>query len=1037
MRWLIRSSLRLQFILIILAAMLMFFGIAQLQHMPVDVYPEFNPPLVEVQTEALGLSSAEVESLITVPMEADLLNGVAWLDQIYSESVSGMSSILLVFEPGTDPIKARQMVQERMTQAFALPNVSKPPAMLQPLSTTSRVMMVGLSSEKLSLIEMGVLAHWNIKPRLMGVPGVANVAIWGQRDRQLQVQIDPKQLRTRGVTLSQIIKTTGEALWYSPLSYLESSTPGTAGWIDTPNQRLSIQHELPISSAKDLAQLAVEGKDGLLLGDVARVVEGHQPLIGDAILDTGPGLLLVIEKLPGANTLEVTRGVEKALDAMRPGLTGIKTDTTIFRPANYIEQAINNLSMIALISTILVILALGVFFFEWRMTLISLIAIILSLIAAGFVLYLRGVTFNMMTLAGVVIALGAIVDDAVIDVENIAHRLRQYQKKDTNASIILEAILEIRSPMLFATLIIILAVLPAFFIQGLSGGFFQPLILSYTLAVLVSMVVAMIVTPVLSLTLLANASLKRRGSPLVNWLQRGYERILAPTIKTPRRAYFTVGVVILVGLSALPYLGISLLPSFKQTDLLIKWEAIPGTSRLEMSRIMTQASQELKSIAGVKNIGAHMGRAVTGDAVAGINSAQLWISLDPKADYNSTWNNIQEVINGYPGIHGTLQTYQPKRTGEALMEKDNSLMVRIYGSDLKVLQRLSKEVKQVLSEINGIANTRTDPQVEEPQVEIEVDLDKAEYYGLKPGDVRRQAATLLSGIQVGNLYENQKVFDVVVWGMPEIRNSLTDIRELIIDAPGGQQVPLGEVAKVSIAPAPVIIKRDSVSRFIDVEAQVRGRDLGAVASDIKSRLQPIKFPLEYHAEVLGASVQKQSARQRMLYVIAAATIGIFLLMQASFRSWRLASVVFLSLPMALVGGVLAAFLGGGILSLGSLVGFLTILGIAVRNSIMLISHYQHLEKFEGEKFGPKLVLRGARERLAPIMMTALTTGLILVPMVIFGNIPGNEILSPMAIIILAGLVTSTYLNLFIIPALYLRFGQNKTKAVTLGGGLVA
>src|SRR5262245_9539186 len=319
MRWIVGLSMQLRFLVLILAAVLMVFGVVQLRSMPVDVYPEFNPPLVEVQTEALGLSAAEVESLITTPMEADLLNGVAWLDQMYSESVTGLSRILLVFEPGTDPIKARQMVQERLTQAHALPNVSKPPVMLQPLSSSSRVLMVGLSSSNLSPIELGVLARWNIKPRLMGVPGVANVSVWGQRERQLQVQVDPEQLKAKGVTLGQVIETTGEALWVSPLSFLESSSPGTAGWIDTPNQRLSIRHLLPIITPEDLAKVSLAGSEGLLLGDVATVVEDHQPLIGDAVLNNGPGLLLVIEKFPGANTLAVTQDVEAALEAMRPG----------------------------------------------------------------------------------------------------------------------------------------------------------------------------------------------------------------------------------------------------------------------------------------------------------------------------------------------------------------------------------------------------------------------------------------------------------------------------------------------------------------------------------------------------------------------------------------------------------------------------------------------------------------------------------------------------------------------------------------------
>src|SRR5262245_16133516 len=478
MRWIVGLSMQLRFLIVILAAVLIVFGIAQLRNMPVDVYPEFNPPLVEVQTEALGLSAAEVESLITTPMEADLLNGVAWLDQLYSESVTGLSRILLIFEPGTDPIRARQMVQERLTQAHALPNVSKPPVMLQPLSSTSRVMMIGLSSKDLSPIEMGVLARWNIKPRLMGIPGVANVAVWGQRERQLQVQVDPEQLQAKGVTLQQVVETSGEALWVSPLSYLESSSPGTAGWIDTPNQRLGIRHLLPIITPEDLAKVSVVESNGLLLGDVAKVVEDHQLLIGDAVVNNGSGLLLVVEKFPGANTLDVTRRLEAALDALRPGLTGVEIDTTVFRPANYIEMATANLGMVALISGVLVLLVLGAFFFRWRTALISLVAIPLSLVAAGFVLYLRGATFNTMVLVGLLIAIGAVVDDAIVDVESIARRLRQARQEGSDKSamaIIIEAALEMRGALIYATLIMLLAIVPVLFLQGLSGAFFQPL----------------------------------------------------------------------------------------------------------------------------------------------------------------------------------------------------------------------------------------------------------------------------------------------------------------------------------------------------------------------------------------------------------------------------------------------------------------------------------------------------------------------------------------------------------------------------------
>jgi CzcA family heavy metal efflux pump len=1016
--------MRLRFLIIIVAAVLLGYGISQLRNMPVDVYPEFDPPLVEVQTEALGLSAAEVESLITVPTEADLLNGVAWLEQIYSESVTGMSSILLVFEPGTDPIRARQMVAERLTQAHALPNVSKPPVMLQPLSSSNRVMMVGLSSDELSLIQLGVLARWNIRPRLMGVPGVANVAVWGQRERQLQVQVDPAHLQAQGVTLDQVIETAGEALWVSPLSYLKSSTPGTAGFIDTPNQRLSIQHELPISSAEDLAKVAVVGKEGLLLSDVARVVEDHQLLIGDALLTSGPGLLVVIEKFPGANTLEVTRGVEEAFEAMRPGLKGVELDMTVFRPANSIETAIGNLSTLVLTGAVLVVLVLAAFFFNWRTALISLAAIPLSLVAAGFVLYLRGATFNAMILAGLVMALGVVIDDAIIDVDHIARRLRQRRQAGifdkSPMAVVLEAALEMRSPIGFATLIILLAMVPLFFLPGLTGSFFQPLVVSYVLAVLISIAVALIVTPALSLTLLADSD-SSGESPLVRGLQGLYNGILSLTVRAGYPALIVAIVIILIGLATVPFLRLSVAPSFKQTELLIQLEAAPGTSHPEMNRIMAQASQELRSVPGVRNVGSHVGRAETGDQIVGINSGELWVSLDPAADYGLTVAAIEGVMAGYPGLSPQVQTYQPRRTDEALTRPDYDLVVRVYGPELGVLRDKAQEVQQAIAGINGIVEARADLQPEEPQVEIEVDLAAAEAHGIKPGDVRRQATTLLSSLQVGTLFEEQKVFEVVVWGAPEIRDSLTDIQALMIETPTGY-VPLSELAEVRIVPTPISIKRDAVSRYADVVVNVSGRNLGAVAADIKTRLRGVEFPYEFHAEVLGASPEEQAARGRMLGVVVAAVIGSFLLLQAAYGSWRLAFVAFVTTPMALAGGALAALLGGGILSLGSLFGFMTVLGIAVRNGIVMISHFHHLQQHEGETFGPELVLRGARERLGPVLTTALTTALALIPFVFAGARAGNEIVHPLAVVVLGGLVTSTLLNLFILPALYLKFG---------------
>jgi Cu/Ag efflux pump CusA len=441
-----------------------------------------------------------------------------------------------------------------------------------------------------------------------------------------------------------------------------------------------------------------------------------------------------------------------------------------------------------------------------------------------------------------------------------------------------------------------------------------------------------------------------------------------------------------------------------------------------MARITTLASRELRSIPGVRNVAAHIGRAVLGDQVVDVNSAQLAVSIDPAANYDATVDAIRKVVAGYPGIRSDVQTYLKERTKQALTGSSDDIVVRISGPELGVLRSKAEEVRKSLAQIAGTADVHTEFQVDQPQVDIQVDLAKAQRYGLKPGDVRRAASTLVAGIEAGSLFEEQKVFEVVVWGTPQTRQSLSSIRELLIDTPNGGQVRLGDVATVSIAPTPNVIHHETVSRRIDVSLNVRGRDPDAVVRDAQERLSAIKFPLEYHAQVLGEYQERQADQRRLLGFGIAAAIGVFLLLQAALGSWRLAALAFFTLPSALVGGVLAALALGNVLSLGSLIGLLAVFGIAVRNSIMLIDHYQHLEPHEGETFGPEFVLRGAGERLAPILMTALAAGLALLPLVIFGDIPGQEIARPMAIVIIGGLVTSTLLNLFIVPALYLRFG---------------
>jgi CzcA family heavy metal efflux pump len=1023
MRWIIGSSLRFRYLVVAVAVALMVYGAGQVRNARTDAFPEFAPPRVEVQTICLGLSSEETEELVTVPLE-QALNGVARLDEIRSASVPQLSSIELIFKRGTDLLQARQVVQERLAGVTAsLPTWASPPVMRQPISTTSRVMHIGVSSDRIPLMQLSTIAYWKIRARLLRVPGVVNVAIWGERLQQEHVDVDPSRLRARDVSLDQVMNATADSLDAGLLRYADfGNVIGTGGFVDTPNQRLGIRHVLPIATPADLGRVPIN--PAVRLNDVANVVEGHQPLVGDAVINDGPGLLLVVEKAAGANTVKVTNGVDDALDELRPGLPDIQLDATIFRQADFIDSAIDNLTLALLLGCLLVILVLVAFLFEWRTALISLLAIPLSLVAALLVLYLTGDTINTMILAGLVIAVGVVVDDAIIDVENIWRRLRLRGDGSGRLAprIILEASLEVRTAIWYATLINVIAVVPVFFLQSVTGSFFEPLAFSYALAILVSMLVALTVTPALSLLLLSKTR-ERRDAPLVRWMKRGYGALLLGMIRRPWPAYAAAGVLVLAGLVAAPKLGEELYPAFKERDFLMHWITTPGTSHPEEKRIVTQASRELRTIPGVRNFGSHIGQAFLAEEVVGSNFGENWVSIDRNADYDKTLDALVEAVDAHPGLYHDVQTYLRERIDEVLAGAAEPIVVRIFGADLKTLRGEADRVKEALTDIEGLDDLHVELVADVPEIEVRENLAAAERYGLKPGDVRRAGAVLVSSEEVGDIFRGARAYDVHVWSTPETRQSLTDIRNLPIDTPSGDRVRLADVASVGVRPTPNVIHREDTSRRIDIAANVSERSLSEIVSDVRERLEGVEFKTGYHAELLGEAVEQEGAQNRLLIFGIAAGIGILLLLQAAFRDTRLALMFFVTLPMALVGGVLMVYLTGGTLSLGSYVGFLAVFGIAARNGILLISHYQHLERNEGEPFGAGLVLRGAKERLSPIMMTALATGLALAPLVVAGTIPGHEIEHPMALVIVGGLVTSTFVNLFVVPSLYLRLGK--------------
>jgi len=1034
MRALVSTSVRFRLLAIGLAGALLLVGATQLQTTRVDVLPEFTPTTVEVQTEALGLSAEEVEELVTVPLEADLLHGVAFLEEIRSQSIAGLSSIVMIFEPGTDIFKARQVVAERLTQAHALPNVAKAPVMLQPLSSLNRFMIVGLSSDDKSLIEMSVLARWTVQPRLMGVPGVANVAIFGQRERQLQVLVDPARLRQRGVTLETIVETTGNALWFSPLTFLEASTPGTGGFIDTPQQRLGIQHILPIRSAEDLAAVAIDraaGETPMRIGDVATVVEDHQPLIGDGLVAGGNGLLLVIEKFPDVNTLEVTRNVESALQAMQPALPGIAVDTSVFREASFIDASIGNVSVALLIGFLLIALVLGALLFDWRAALISAVTIPLSIFAAAIVLHLAGASINAITLVGLLIAIAVVIDDIVGLVDGVLQRLRVPRAGDgelSRAAIVIEAVLESRGPAVYATLIIFVALVPLLFVSGIISAFLPSLAIAYGVAILASIVVSVTVAPALAVLVLTVAPGERRESPILRRVRAAYRSSIAAFLRRTRPALVTAGVAVVAaavvaGLAFIPAGDDAALPTFRQRDLLIHWDGAPGISHPEMSRIVTRASDELRAIPGVHSVGAHVGRAILSDERTSVNSGEIWVSMDQAADYDQTLAAIKSTVDGYPGLERTVTTYPADRIAEVLGSTERDVAVRVYGQNLGILGIKAEDVRAAMSEVSGIDSPSVITPVTEPTVEIEVNLESAATYGLKAGDVRRAATSLLSGIQVGNLFEEQKVFEVVVWGTPEHRTSLDSISDLLIDTPNGPLVRLGDVADVRVRPSPSVIEREGVMRYLDVTADVSGRDLGAVIGDLETRLASVPFAIEYHAEIRSAAMLRQEAQTRLFAVVAGAAILVLLLLQAAFGAWRLAFLVLLALPVAVVGGVIATLATGDLFSLGAVAGLILVGSITVRHAIALVDRFRRLEE-AGEASSLEVALAGVQERLLPILTTMLGTAAFSLPFIALGDVAGLEIMRPVAIFVLGGLVSSLVLLLFILPSIYMLSGPS-------------
>ncbi|MBA2632107.1 MAG: efflux RND transporter permease subunit [Chloroflexi bacterium] len=1018
----VRTGVRLRLLAVLLAAALLAGGVIVLSDASVDALPELSPPYVEIQTEALGLSATEVEEFITVPLEANMLSGVAWVQSISSQSVSGLSSIVLTFEPGTDLLRARQVVQERLTQAHSLPRVSRPPTMLQPLASSSRVMMIGLGSDELSLIDLSVLARWNIRPRLMGVEGVANVAVWGQRERQLQVQVDPARLHAEGVSLNQIIRTTGNALWVSPLSFLNASTPGAGGFIETDNQRLGVRHVQPITTPEDLSAVRIEGSR-LRLGDVANVVEDHQPLIGEANTSEGGGLLLIVERLPGADVPAVTAGVEEALVALAPGLDGVRFDTSVFRAATFIEIAASNLGIAFLIGLVLAVVSLLILGFDWRRMLVALVSATLATTAGALAVHLTGGTINGVVVAGLLAAAVLVMSDATLHVARIQRHLdeRVPDGGDARAAVVVEATLEARRGWGYIATVALLALVPLLALGGPAASLVGPFVIAFASSVIASAIVGYLGTPALSTIVMRPGSARRMS--MVHRVGRGYARVLDRTVPRVGAGAAAVLAILLVVAAAVPIVRADLVPPFAERDLVVTLRAAPGTSAAASGRLVDQARAELLEVDGIRDVVGQVGRAIMSDEVGNVDSSQLWISLDPDAAHEPTLSAVRGVLDGFAGLTPTVDTYLGHQTADMAQRRDDAVVVRLYGPAPGVLEEHAAAVRTAAADVPGVSDAMVDPIVREPQVEVEVDLDAAGRHGLKPGDVRRAASTLISGIEVGSLFEDQKVFDVVVWGVPELRESVASLGDLLIDKPDGSQVALSAVADIRVETTHSVINRDGISRRLDVTATVEGgSDLVAVSQAVEDRIRELEFPLGYHAEVQSA-VEDRAARNRLVALVAATLVGIFLLFQAAFNSWRLAVLACVVPLTAACGGLLAMVLMGGVLSVGSMAGLLALAGFSAGLAVRLVGDYRRLGEEAAGVPGPQQIVLRAQRQLGWTLLTALPVSGLLLPFAVIGHLPGLEIARPLAIVVLGGILGSTLVSALVLPTMHRSTGS--------------
>ncbi|MEW6732335.1 MAG: efflux RND transporter permease subunit [Acidobacteriota bacterium] len=1025
-------SLKNRLLVIIAAIALLIYGgiIALGSH--IDVFPDLTAPTVTVLTEAHGLAPEEVESLVTLPIEA-AMNGTAGVFRVRSNSAIGISLVFVEFEFGTDIYRARQLVTEKLQQV-RMPAGVLPPVLGPISSTMGEIMLISMTSKDTSPMELRSLADWVVRPRLLGVSGVSQVMIIGGETKQFQVLVDPKKIADYELTLDQVTEAVRAA-----------NANAAGGFLERPNEEFLIRGRARVYTSEDLANSVITVRNGaaILIKNVATVKIGAALKRGDGSFNMQSAVVATIQKQPNANTLDVTNQIEETLTSLKATLPpDVTIDTKAFQQADFIKRAISNVNRALIEGGIMVMVVLFIFLWNFRTTFISLTAIPLSLITAVLAMNYFGLSINTMTLGGLAIAIGELVDDAIVDVENVFRRLKQNaqlgqlvagSQPESVISVIFKASSEIRNSIVFATLIIVLVFLPLFSLGGFEGRMFAPLAFAYIISILASLIVALTVTPVLCYYLLSRSKAvhQEQDSRFVSWLKRHYGQILNWTLRHPYQIIGASILMLLIAFMVVPLMGREFLPPFNEGALNINVNLPPGTSLQESNRIGNIVENILHQTPEVVSTTRRTGRAELDEHAAGVNTSELEVvTKEGSRPHTEMMEEIRQNLSRIPGT--AVEVGQPisHRIDHLLSGTRAQIAIKLFGPDLATLRNKAEEIRAAMENVPGIVDLLVEPQVGVPQVQVNMNRQAAAAVGLRAEDLTETVETAFNGHIVSQVLEEQRTYDVLVRFDDSARQSVESIGGTLIDTSVGAKVPIAQVAEVRLDQGPNTINRENVQRRIIIQANVADRDLGSVIEDVRREIgQKVQLPQGYFVQYGGQFESQEKAARRITLLSIVAIGGIFLLLYIALKSTRSALLVMANLPLALIGGVVMVFVSGGTLSVASLVGFITLFGIATRNGIMLISHYMHLMKEEGIGFRDAIV-QGSMERLSPILMTALVTGIGLIPLALGKGEPGKEIQQPMAVVILGGIVTSTFLNMIVIPALYLKYGRAEVQRVT-------